>query len=79
MDHIPLLPGSLSLSLALVSILEHFILELKTVYPGSIYRVILFLYNFGQHTKDQNQGLVRDVRALLRNCIFGITPERDGM
>ena len=30
-------------------------------------------------TKDQNQGLVRDVRALLRNCIFGITPERDGM
>ena len=32
-----------------------------------------------QFTKDQNQGLVRDVRALLRNCIFGITPERDGM
>ena len=30
-------------------------------------------------TKDQNQGLVRDVRALLRNCIFGITPDRDGM
>ena len=30
-------------------------------------------------TKYQNQGLVRDVRALLRNCIFGITPDRDGM
>ena len=43
MDHIPLLPGTLSLSLALVSILEHFILELKTVYPGSIYRVKVFL------------------------------------
>ena len=33
----------------------------------------------GYGTKDQNQGLVRDVRALLRNCIFGITPDRDGM
>ena len=30
-------------------------------------------------TKDQNRGLVRDVRAQLRNCIFGITPGRDGM
>ena len=35
--------------------------------------------NVTRDTKDQNRGLVRDVRALLRNCIFGITPDRDGM
>ena len=41
--------------------------------------IFMLLLEWDECTKDQNQGLVRDVRALLRNCIFGITPGRDGM
>ena len=69
--------------LLLVLLLLRGLSELLLLLLIAIYTIgQLWLQPFGfcsKATKDQNQGLVRDVRALLRNCIFGITPVRDGI